>query len=124
MDLQRFVSRRLLSLSGLLFACIILLSVAPLAQAQQVPDSFPFTYQGQLLDGENPLNDSCTFTASLWDAATAGSQLAGPLTLSDVAVVGGYVALELDFGRDPFSGDARYLELSVQCSDDTSATLL
>ncbi|NJP07747.1 MAG: hypothetical protein HC837_20080, partial [Chloroflexaceae bacterium] len=118
------VSHRLARLTGLFLALTLLLMFVPLAQAQQMPDSFPFTYQGQLLDRDTPLNDTCTFVASLWDDSTAGSQLAGPLNLTDVAVVDGYVALELDFGLDPFTGDARYLELSVQCSGDASATLL
>ncbi|NJP07144.1 MAG: hypothetical protein HC837_16755 [Chloroflexaceae bacterium] len=117
------LTRRLARFSGLLFALIALLMLAPFAQAQE-DNSFPFTYQGQLLDGENPLNDTCTFTASLWDAATEGNQVTELLILTDVAVVAGYVALELDFGLDPFSGDSHYLELSVQCSSDTTATLL
>jgi len=88
-----------------------------------------FTYQGQLKDGAgNPINSTCDFTFSLWDALSAGSQVGGNCTVTGVSVANGYFAAPVnaggEFGGNAFTGDARWLEIAVQCSGDPGYTTL
>lgn len=77
-----------------------------------------FTYQGELQDNGVPLNNVCDFQFSLWDALNGGAQVGGTQT-SSVVVNDGRFALLLNhlnqFGSNPFSGDARWLEIAVRC---------
>ena len=57
-----------------------------------------FTYQGQLKDAATPANGTYDLTFSLFDAATAGNQLANTLTNAAVAVSNGLFTTSLDFG--------------------------
>src|ERR1051325_12055334 len=63
-----------------------------------------FTYQGELTDSGSPANGSYDLTFSLFVASSGGSAVAGPLTNTAVAVVGGLFPATLDFGRAGFSG--------------------
>ncbi len=81
-----------------------------------------FTYQGQLKQDGNPVNGTCDFQFSLWDAAgsgsppTGGNQIGSPQTKTGISVSNGYFTIpDLDFGADAFTGDARYLEIAVRC---------
>ena len=82
-----------------------------------------FTYQGQLKKGGNPVTAACSFQFKLWDAATSGSQVGSTANLNPLAVNGGLFVANLDFGSQ-FSGDARWLQTSVQCPGDGSAVTL
>ena len=82
-----------------------------------------FTYQGWIADGNQPANGLYDFQFKLFDANTAGQQIAGTIEVNDVNVVDGHFSVELDFcqsqgqqGRvllDVFGGDARWLEIGV-----------
>lgn len=72
------------------------------------------TYQGRLTDGGNPANGSYDFRFILYDAETSGSQVGSTVNKDDVAVTDGLFTVELDFGSDVFTGDARYLEIDVR----------
>ena len=74
-----------------------------------------FTYQGQLLDGDGVVNDTCDIQFSLYDAATDGEQVGSTVTKSAVDITGGLFTVELDFGSSAFAGDPRWLELAVRC---------
>ena len=81
-----------------------------------------FTYQGQLKQGDNPVNGTCDFQFSLWDAAgsgsppTGGNQIGSPQTKTSISVSNGYFTIpDLDFGADAFQGDARWLQIAVRC---------
>src|SRR3972149_3577447 len=53
-----------------------------------------FTYQGRLKDGSgNPINDTCDFEFSLWDEASAGSQIGGDSAVTGVVVADGHFAV-------------------------------
>ncbi len=82
-----------------------------------------FTYQGRLNDASgNPIDDTCAFTFSLWDDASAGSQLGAASVVAGVTVADGYFAAQVnsggEFGSYAFVGQARWLEIAVQCSGD------
>jgi len=89
-----------------LLALVGSLVAAPLGTA--------FTYQGRLSDGANPANGIYDLRLTLYDAATNGSVVAGPLTNAAVAVSNGLFTTALDFGSGVFDGNARWLELGVR----------
>lgn len=78
-----------------------------------------FTYQGELQDNGAPVNDTCDFQFSLWDAATNGSQLGATEAETNVTVSNGRFAALLNdsdqFGPTPFNGAARWLAISLRC---------
>jgi hypothetical protein len=76
-----------------------------------------FTYQGQLVRGGVPVNDTCTFRFGLWTDPTAGSQIGGPLDL-DAAVADGLFTTQISFGVGAFPGDSRWLRVHVSCPGD------
>lgn len=82
-----------------------------------------FTYQGQLKKNGAPVNVSCNFTFSLWDAAgsdsppTGGNQIGGDQTVNGVAVSNGLFTVTLN-------GEARWLQTSVTCPGDSGASTL
>ncbi len=88
-----------------------------------------FTYQGRLIKNGAVIGDPapviCDMTFALWDAFSAGNQVGmspiGPLTIS---VEQGLFNVNLSFGPDAFNGLARWLEITVQCPGDSSATIL
>ena len=83
-----------------------------------------FTYQGRLLKNDSPVSGSCDFQFSLWDAQSGGSQVGSTVAKDSVNVQDGYFAVDLDFGGSAFTGDARYLQVEVKCSGDSSYTNL
>ncbi|MGA9349147.1 MAG: hypothetical protein WBW48_10125 [Anaerolineae bacterium] len=81
----------------------------------QAPLSTTFTYQGQLRQGGSPVNGTCDFQFSLWDAASGGAQIGTTQTATSVTVSNGLFTVQLDFGSAAFTGDARWLEIAVRC---------
>ncbi|MBN1485966.1 MAG: hypothetical protein JXA37_14730, partial [Chloroflexia bacterium] len=116
---------------ALAFVIIVLLAVAGLAYgsgpakastkgvAQAGPLGTAFTYQGELKEGGEVVNDHCQMEFRLYNAPAEGSQVGGVIT-STVAVSDGLFAVNLDFGSDAFAGEARWLGIQVQCSTDSS----
>ena len=88
-----------------------------------------FTYQGRLMEGSTPVNGTCNLTFALYDAAGSGTPPTGGTqigtTTDDVEVADGYFGQALDFGAAAFTGDARWLEITVNSCDGggSSATL-
>jgi hypothetical protein len=84
-----------------------------------------FTYQGRLVKDGSPLNANCDFTFGLWNAAADGAQEGnspqGPMT---VPVSNGLFTVSLNFGPEAITGEARWLEITVQCPGDITATTL
>ena len=87
-----------------------------------------FTYQGRLDGAEGPVTSVCDLQVGLWDAANAGTQLGSTETLADVEVTEGLFTVMLntqgDFGSQVFDGSPRYLEIAVQCGEETTFTTL
>jgi hypothetical protein len=84
-----------------------------------------FTYQGQLKKAGNPVNGTCDFQFSLWDAATGGAQISSSQAKAGVTVSNGLFTIpDLDFGAGAFQGDARWLQIAVKCAGDASYVTL
>ncbi|GAB4278241.1 MAG: hypothetical protein Kow0080_29720 [Candidatus Promineifilaceae bacterium] len=83
-----------------------------------------FTYQGQLNKSGSAVTDTCAFQFSLYDAASGGSQVGSTVTKSSVSVTDGLFTTELDFGSSAFDGNARYLQIAVKCTGESSYTTL
>lgn len=82
--------------------------------AQSSPLGTAFTYQGQIRRDGNPINGTCDFQFSLWDAASGGTQIGATETKAAVNVSNGLFTVLLDFGGAAFNGEARWLEVSVR----------
>jgi hypothetical protein len=75
-----------------------------------------FTYQGELKQNGTGVSASCDFQFSLFDAASAGTQVGATQTRSNVAVSNGLFTISnLDFGAGAFNGEARWLQIGVRC---------
>jgi len=124
------------TLLGSILAMLLLALAVGLARAQepqppqgsvgiQAALGTAFTYQGQLKKAGSPISDTCDFQFSLWDASTGGTQIGSTQTKTGVSVSNGYFTIsDLDFGADAFRGDARWLQIAVRCTGDTSYTTL
>ena len=90
------------------------------AQAVNTPVTAAFTYQGRLDSGSVPANGVYDFKFTLFDANSAGSLVAGPLSVNNVTVTDGLFTVTLDFGAAPFAGSERWL--SVEAKADAAGT--
>ena len=104
------------------FTAVAVLTITSPLNAQ-TPAGTAFTYQGQLKSSGVPVNDTCEFEFSLWDAETDGS-LIGSNGVTGVEVVDGLFTVKIDFGAGAFDGDARWLEIAVLGSGDAEFTTL
>lgn len=77
-----------------------------------------FTYQGRLTDTSgNPIAGPCDLRFTLYESAAGADQVGAPQTKSGVTLNDGYFTVDLDFGSTPFTGDARWLEITIDsCS--------
>ncbi len=73
-----------------------------------------FTYQGRLIDANNPAEGLYDLQFKLYDAVTDGNKIGLDVNQPDVTVTDGYFTLSLDFGSDVFNGDDRWLEIGVR----------
>jgi hypothetical protein len=82
--------------------------------AGAAPLSTAFTYQGQLKQNGNPINNTADFQFTLWNANSGPTQVAGPMAVNGVSVANGLFTVQIDFGSDVFNGDSRWLEIAVR----------
>jgi len=75
-----------------------------------------FTYQGRLNADGGPASGLHDFQFQLFGVETNGTALAGPANASGVTVTNGAFVAVIDFGSGAFTGEARWLEIAVQCS--------
>lgn len=102
---------------------LIVLSLTSQAHTEGLGTSF--TFQGRLVKDGTPVTDTCSITLGLWDAVTLGSQKGNsPLGPLAIVVNEGLFTVDLNFGPDGINGDARWLEITVQCPGDTDSTTL
>ncbi len=87
---------------------------------QGVPLGTAFTYQGRLNRDGAPFTGACNLRFGVYDAVSNGVQIGSTLTRTGVSVNDGlFTVADLDFGSGVFAGEARWLEISVQCASDT-----
>ena len=111
---------------------IVCLSVGQTTAQEEGPgvepaaESTAFTYQGQLKDsGGKPISDNCDFQFGLWDALSAGYQVAGTVTQTVPAIVtDGLFTVQVDFGAGAFDGNSRWLAVAVKCDGEKNYTAL
>ena len=97
-----------MTIGAVLWSAMLLQPATALAQGTA------FTYQGRLENAGAPANGSFDLRIAIYDAASSGSLLAGPLTNSPVSVSNGLFTVTLDFGPGVFTGPDRWLEIAVR----------
>jgi len=79
-----------------------------------------FTFQGRLLDMNEPAAGMYDLRCRLFDAKGTGATQVGPtLTFEDGHSEDGYFTVELDFGTGAFNGYERWLELAFRPAEET-----
>ncbi len=99
---------------------IILILVISTHLTLAIPIGSEFTYQGELIANNNPANGSYDFTFRLYDAATGAGQIGSDLIMTGVTVSNGVFNIPLDFGVSAFTGNERWLDISVKWPANTS----
>jgi hypothetical protein len=95
----------------LLFLCLAILLHSPSARAE--PQGTQFTYQGSLHQAGQPFTGTAIVTFSLWDAPMDGNLVSFSISYNSLSIVDGLFNVELDFGPEPFNGEARWLQIIV-----------
>ncbi len=72
----------------------------------------------------SPQSGTFNFTFTLYNAASGGTAIAGPITLNGVAVKTGAFTVTLDFGGAVWNGQVNWLEISVEANGDSGFTML
>lgn len=109
--MKTFVAPRLLSLLGVLVSTVVATSFPASAE-----DTHAFTYQGQLRDGGTNANGTYALTFKIYDAPGGGNQVGGTVTAPSQLLVNGLFTVNLDFGDGVFTGENRWLAISVSNS--------
>ncbi len=104
-------------LTILVVALVLMIYFAEVSEA--VPMGTAWTYQGRLMDANDPADGIFDFEFKLYDAYVGGNKAANDVNVGDVDVIDGYFTVELDFGSDVFDGNARWLEIGVRPGDST-----
>jgi trimeric autotransporter adhesin len=107
--------KRLATVAAVVALSAMYISADPLGTA--------FTYQGQLAASGNPAQGIHDLRFAIYDVASGGSPVAGPLTNSSVTVSNGMFTVVLDFGSF-FDGNARWLEIAVRTNGAAAFTPL
>ncbi len=111
-------------LTGAVIATLVLVTglayaqgVAPERRAEtEAALGTAFTYQGQLSDEAGLVDGQCDLTFELYDEPVSGAPLDSEQRPS-IPISDGTFTVQLDFGSDVFSGDARWLQVAVNCGD-------
>jgi hypothetical protein len=118
----------LIVLLGIGLSVAIVSAQGPAPRKPSAAMGTAFTYQGQLKKSGAPVSSTCTFTFGLWDAASGGTQLGSNQTVGGVSVSNGLFTAQVNGGNEflanAFNGNARWLDISAQCTGDGSPTSL
>lgn len=105
---------------SIVLAVALMLSVGGVIAQEQAPQSpqsaigTAFTYQGQLKNASGPVTGMCDLAFRLYDAVSVGNQVGNAIT-STVPITNGFFTVQLDFGVNAFTGEARWLDIAVRC---------
>jgi hypothetical protein len=98
----------------------IVLGVAAAASLARAQTSSAFTYQGRVANNGAPVTGTATIQLSLWKDAFSGNvadRIGNVQTLNNVSVSNGVFTVIanslLEFGTNPFNGEARWLQVAV-----------
>jgi hypothetical protein len=82
---------------------------------QAAPMGTAITYQGRLMDKNQPAEGSYDFQFKLYDSndPCTGTQRGSAIDINNVDVIDGHFIVELDFGSGIFDGNAVWLETRV-----------
>ena len=83
-----------------------------------------FTYNGLLEKGGVPQGGTFNFRFTLFNAASLGTQIAGPIYVTGVAVKSGAFTVTLDFGGAVWNGQTVWMEIDEEGNGETSYTPL
>jgi hypothetical protein len=83
-----------------------------------------FTYQGRLNENGAAANGVYDFTFQAFDAPSAGNSIGGTANVNAVGVTNGLFTALVDLGGSPFTGPARWLQISVSTNGAGSFTTL
>lgn len=105
-------------LAILVLALGLMLGEAEVGKA--TPMGTAFSYQGRLLDANQPADGPYDFQFKLYDDANTitGNQVGGDVNKPDVGVIDGYFTVQLGFGN-VFTGEARWLEIGIREGDSS-----
>lgn|GEM_PF-1185523 len=109
----------------------VILSLAVAVGQSSVADAAQmgtaFTYQGRLIDANEPADGLYDLQFKLYNALVGGAQQGIINTVQDLDVIDGYFTVSLDFGSGIFDGSDRWLEIGVRAgelNDPNGYTLL
>jgi len=114
-------------LAMLLSAFGLIVGLSTPASAE--PMGTAFTYQGRLMDANEPADGVFDFQFMLFDDPNVilGTQLGSAIDVNEVDVIDGYFTAALDFGTGIFDGNAVWLEVGArlgQLDDPNEYTVL
>jgi hypothetical protein len=89
---------------------LVLLGLPALASAQGTA----FSYQGHLLENGAAANGGHDFIFTLFYTAVGDGQIGPPVPLNNIPVASGQFNVTLDYRANVFTGDPRWLEISVR----------
>ncbi len=81
--------------------------------AVAAPVTTAFTFQGELKNSGNLASGPVDLRFRVYDAVSAGTQIGGQASASNVSLASGRFTLQLDFGVNIFQGDRRFVEIDV-----------
>jgi Chaperone of endosialidase len=82
-----------------------------IAQAQLTDE---ITYQGEVLQDGQLLNDTADLVFRLYDAPTGGLLIGVPVFINNLPVIEGRFTAQLNFGPGAFNTEARFIEIDIR----------
>lgn len=83
-----------------------------------------FSYQGQLASNGVPVSGTYNLTFSLFNGASGGSAVAGPVVTNGVVVNNGLFYVRIDFGAGVWNGQTNWLQIGLETNGAASFTTL
>jgi hypothetical protein len=103
---------------------LVALAIINLQPSTAFAQGTAFSYQGQLQNNGSLASGIYDLRFTIYDAATNGNLIAGPLTNSATCVTNGLFTVTLNFGQGVFTGPCRWLELDVRTNGGSTFTML
>lgn len=110
-----------------MFTILALGLLVSLAQVgKPAPMGTAFTYQGRLMDANDPADGLYGFEFKLYDDDDVGGiQQGSTVTIDNVDVIDGYFTVELDFNNpNVFNGQGLWLEIGIRSDSSSPFTKL